>query len=277
MTRTAVRAAIGLALAAACANRAIAGEMPLWEAGVGLGVLSVPDYRGSDQSHSYLLPVPYIVYRGDVLKADRNGARAEFLDLDRVKLELSLNASVPTASNHNDARRGMSDLKSTVEIGPTLDLTLFESGDRHVRVELRLPVRAALTVQSRPKTIGFIASPNLNLDLGDLAGGWNVGLLAGPLFGTHRFHDYFYTVPARDATPERPEYRAGGGYSGTQALAALSRRFSKIWVGAFVRFDTLHGAAFEDSPLVRRDHAVAAGLAVSWILGESDRRVNVED
>ncbi|CAN5409043.1 hypothetical protein BH09PSE6_BH09PSE6_09080 [soil metagenome] len=269
-------AAVLPAALAAAMLPAHAEDRPLWEAGLGVGVLSFPDYRGSDESHAYVLPVPYFVYRGDFIKADRNGARAMFIDQDRFKLDLSLNASLPTDSSHNDARRGMSDLKPTMEIGPNLSFTLLESQRRGMRLDLRLPVRAAVTLESSPKTIGFVATPNLNLDFTDVQG-FNVGLLAGPLYGSRRYHDYFYTVPQSDATSTRPAYRAGGGYSGTQVLASFSRRFPAWWIGGFVRADTLKGAAFEDSPLVRRRHAYSAGLAVSWILGESDRRVSVDD
>jgi hypothetical protein len=50
-----------------------AEELPLWEAGVGVAGLSIPDYRGSDERHGYLLPLPYLVYRGDILRMDRKG------------------------------------------------------------------------------------------------------------------------------------------------------------------------------------------------------------
>ena len=39
--------------------------LPLWEAGIGLGYTRLPDYRGSDEAHGYVLPFPLIVYRGD--------------------------------------------------------------------------------------------------------------------------------------------------------------------------------------------------------------------
>ena len=47
---------------------AIAQEQPLWELGLGVGALRVPHYRGSDQDHGWVLPVPYFVYNGEVLK-----------------------------------------------------------------------------------------------------------------------------------------------------------------------------------------------------------------
>ena len=53
----------------------------------------------------------------------------------------------------------------------------------------------------------------------------------------------------------------------------LSRRYAGYWVGAFVRYDDLDGAVFEDSPLVRTRQALVAGIAVSKIIAESRERV----
>jgi hypothetical protein len=58
-----------------------------------------------------------------------------------------------------------------------------------------------------------------------------------------------------------------------QFLMALSKRYPKFWVGGFARYDTLRGAAFEESPLVTSRHYAAGGIAISWILGESRERV----
>ena len=78
------------ALAAAlllAANPAHA-DAPLWELGLGLGGLSLPHYRGSDQTHHEVLPVPYAVYRGQIFRATREGARAVLLDSQRVDVDL---------------------------------------------------------------------------------------------------------------------------------------------------------------------------------------------
>lgn len=250
---------------------------PLWELGLGVAALQLPDYRGSDQSSAYLLPLPYVVYRGKWLRADRDGARALLLETARVKLDVSVAASVPTRSRDNAARRGMSDLAPAVEVGPNLNIELLQSADRRVHLELRLPLREAIAVQHSPRAIGTTFSPNLNLDIGGVAGGWHVGLLGGPLFADRKYHDYYYGVGGADATPQRPAYRARGGYAGWQALAATSRRFGRTWVGAFVRYDSLRGAVFEASPLVRRDHGVSVGLGVSWVFASSGRRVLADD
>ena len=36
-----------------------AEEKPLWEAGLGIGAMVFPDYRGSDQVNAYPIPLPY--------------------------------------------------------------------------------------------------------------------------------------------------------------------------------------------------------------------------
>ena len=87
----------------------------------------------------------------------------------------------------------------------------------------------------------------------------------------------YYGVDAAYATPQRPAYRARGGYAGWRALTALSRRVGSVWMGAFVRYDSLRGAVFADSPLVRRDHEVTAGIGVSWVFATSSQLVGTDD
>jgi len=57
----------------------------------------------------------------------------------------------------------------------------------------------------------------------------------------------------------------------------LSKRFPSYWVGGFLRYDSLSGAVFGDSPLVKRSNYLAGGIAIAWIIGESSRRVEVTD
>jgi outer membrane scaffolding protein for murein synthesis (MipA/OmpV family) len=266
---------VALLLAGFSAGHACAAEKPLWELGLGMSALSFPDYRGSDESSLYAIPFPYVVYRGTFLKADRNGIRGTFFDSDRIELNVSVGASLPVKSDDNQARQGMPDLQPTVEIGPSLDLHLWRTHDRRATLDLRLPVRTAVTVQDWMHDIGWVFSPRLNLDIVDVGGlaGWNMGLLAGPMVGSERNHDYFYSVAPQYATANRPAFDAKGGYAGSQFLMSVSKRYPKYWLGAFARWDSLKGAAFADSPLVRSENYFAAGVGIAWILGESSTRV----
>lgn len=265
------------ALAALAAGTTRAEEKPLWEVGLGAGFLVFNDYRGAATTHVYPVPVPYFVYRGEFLKSDRDGLRGLFLKQDRVELSLSVNATAPV--RNDSARHGMPDLRSTVEVGPQLNVHLWRSADRRMKLDLRLPVRAALTLQAVPHYVGVFIEPHLALDLAQFQGddGWKLGLLAGPLFADRRYDDYFYTVAPQFATAQRPAYTARGGYAGSEALVSLTRRYPTFWVGAYLRHDWLEGASFENSPLVKRDSYWSAGFGLTWLIRQSDRLVESDD
>src|SRR3989338_5696009 len=95
---------------------ALAEQVPLWEVGAGVAAIDFPEYRGSNVRTSYLLPIPYLVYRGDFLKIDRARVRGQLFHSDKVELDISVNGSVPVSNN--GARQGMPDLDPTFEIGP---------------------------------------------------------------------------------------------------------------------------------------------------------------
>jgi len=261
------RLALGLLLAGTAVGAR--ADEPLWELGLGAGWLRLPHYRGSNESHSWLLPVPYLVYRGKILRADRDGARAVLFDGERVDFDLSVAGSPPTKSQDNRARAGMPDLAPSFEIGPKLNLRLAQG--KGWTVDLRVPVRAVVTLEARARVLGWNVEPLLNAGLE--MGGYNVGLQAGPLWGDRRLHDHLYGVAPAYATAERPAYAARAGYGGWQATAGFSRRFDRLWLGAFVRHDSVARAAFEASPLVKSRHNTALGVAASWVFFRSEARV----
>src|ERR1700675_2344606 len=167
--------AVLLAAAACWTPPSHAKEEPLWEFGLGLGAIAFEDYRGSDTVHAYPVPVPYVVYNGKFLKADRDGVRGTLFNQDRLEINLSFNLTTPV---RNDSERsGMPDLKSTVELGPSFDIHLFRSEDAKFKFDLALPLRAAATIQGSPRVIGWTFTPRLNLDVAGLKalGGWSLG------------------------------------------------------------------------------------------------------
>jgi MipA family protein len=260
-------------------QQAVAEEKPLWEAGLGVAGIVFPDYRGSDELETYPVPLPYIIYRGKFLKADRDGVRGELLNRKYAELSLSVSGSVPVNSDDNEVREGMPDLKPTLELGPSLDLHLWQSAASDIKVDLVLPLRFPITLESSPQFVGWVFAPRLNVDIENVAGavGWEAGFGVGPVFASSKHHDYFYSVPSRFATPQRPEYEADGGYSGMHVLASLSKRYPGYWIGAYVRIDSLHGAAFNDSPLLQQDYSFSGGIGIAWMIGKSERTVEVAE
>lgn len=253
---------------------AAADQQPLWEVGAGVASINFPHYRGSNERQTYVLPMPYVVYRGDFLKVDRQRVRGLLFHSDYAELDVSVNGSVPV--KNNGARQGMPNLDPTLEIGPALNVSLYKSESNQAQLELRLPLRSVLGSDfSHIRGIGWIFQPQLNLDVQNLFDqtGWNMGVAAGPVFTDRRYNQYFYGVDASYARPDRPAYTASGGYAGSQFVAALSRRFPAFWAGGFMKWDMLRGAAFEGSPLVKSKQHVTAGFAISWIFAESSTKV----
>lgn len=254
------------------ARNAQAQELPLWEVGAGFTGLSLPEYRGSDHQAAFLLPMPYLVYRGKLLRVDRKGIYGLLFESDRVRLNMSFDAGAPVRSSGNNARTGMSDLDPTVQMGPSLEVCLVHDCTDDSALQFRLPVRAVYAVKSlRMHGIGLVVNPQLNFDMKNAGrDAWNIGAAIGPLFATESYHDYYYEVAPQFSVPgSRPAYDARGGYSGTLAILSLSRRFERHWFGSFLRYDNLSGAVFEHSPLVRTRHAFMVGFGIAWILDQS--------
>lgn len=257
-------------------ERAEAGKAS-WSLGLGLVAMRLPDYRGSDESSNRVLPFPAFTYRGPRVQASREGIRAELFEGGRFELDVSLNGGLPVRSAGNRAREGMPNLDPTAEIGPSLNAWLWRgeprgAGGYDSELSLRLPLRAAMTVdRDGPHMRGWLFGPRLHWRTHVLPGleGWRVGLSGGPLWGTRRWHNYFYEVAPQYARTERPAYAASGGYAGLQGTLSLSRSFGPWGVFGFVRADSLHDAVFEDSPLVRQRSNVAVGLGLTRVLWRS--------
>ena len=120
-------------------------QLPLWEAGLGGTALLLPDYRGSDEYRWYFLPIPYLVYRGDILKIDREKISGLLFKTNRLQLDMSFNGSTPVDSAKNKARQGMPDLDPTFEMGPSLQVMLAENKTLEYKITLTFPIRAVFS------------------------------------------------------------------------------------------------------------------------------------
>ncbi|CAG4883460.1 conserved exported protein of unknown function [Georgfuchsia toluolica] len=253
-----------------------AKSLPLRELGAGAAVVSFPDYRGSDKQRNYVLPLPYVVYRGEMLQIDREKVRGLLFKTERMELDISVNGSVPVRSNNNPVRQGMPDLDPTLEIGPSLNYLLAQDSQRH-KLALKLPLRAVIASDfHHARSAGVLANPQFDLDV-SITQGWKLGLVAGTLFGDRRYHEYFYSVVPQYARAGRPAYDAPGGYSGAQFIAAASKRFDQFWVGAFIKYDNINHTAFGASPLIERRSNLAAGFGLPWVFTQSVQRVQATE
>ena len=249
-------------------------QKPLWELGFGAAALDGPDYRGADERTTFVVPLPYVVYRGHFLKAEGDGVRGLLHKSDRYEVNISVGGSTPVDS-HADARRGMPDLDPALEIGPSLNVTLAGGEHEATQWQLRLPVRAVFTSDfSSVANRGFVANPNLNFDLRrGIPGGWKLGATIGPLFGDADNNSYYYDVKPKFATTDRRAYDTDGGYAGLRASVSMTNRFGNVWVGSYLRYENVSHATFESSPLVGRDNGVSVGVAFAVIFAKSSTMV----
>ncbi len=230
------------------------------ELGFGVAAARIPHYRGADQSKTYVVPIPYVWYEGDRLKVNREGSQFYLFDNPRFRLNLSAALAPPVNSEDNRARKGMPDLDPVFELGPRAEIVLYQAEDESFRVRLAFPFRQAFaTTFTHTKSIGWVFSPNIQLYLNHQ---WDARLTLGPVWTSEAFHDYFYEVAPAYARAGRPAYNAPGGYSGFRTSLSSGRRHKKLWYGAFVRYDNLSGAVFNDSPLVKRNSSFIAGVAL---------------
>jgi outer membrane scaffolding protein for murein synthesis (MipA/OmpV family) len=254
---------------------------PLWEAGIFGGVLRYPDYRGSDEYTLYALPLPYIVYRGRRVQADRDGVRGIFWRHPDLEFDLSFFGNPPVRGD-NQAREGMDDLDPIVELGPALrwfPLGRLPADSLYLQLAGRRVASLAWEEGPRFSAEGYRGElhliwfrPDLLGD-GRLGGGLNIGCDVSD----SDLNGYFYDVGAGDVRPGRGAYHAGGGYSGVWVGGSLIHELTDtLSLAAYARWENISGAAFDTSPLVETENNLIVGGAIIWTLFKSEARAAPE-
>ena len=255
----------------------------LWEVGVVGGELYLPDYPAAGQKHAKWIAAPYVIYRGKILRADREGARARLVRGRWADIEMSFSGSFATHSQDNAARQGMPDLDYMVEMGPRLSLLLYAWGDpanvtsSAGTLRLYLPARAVFSSDlTNLKSRGFTYSPALYTQVEPFfKPGW-IGLLAvTSRFGNRTYTAYFYDVAPGFAQPDRPAYDARAGYIGSDLFAGVVIPIGKRWrlfTGGQFYYD--EGSANITSPLFKRRSDYSVGLGLSYALFRSTARAH---
>ncbi len=259
-------------LTCALAAQAQEGGLPLWEAGAFAGFASTPAYPGSVDRTSRALVLPFFIYRGDVLRADRGSIGARVLRSTNYEFDVGFAASLPASSNDIAARKGMPDLGTLIEFGPRLNMTLARPSPSS-RVRLELPVRAVIELNSGIRGQGVALEPELVYETRDVGAGWGLSASGGFVFANSKLNNYFYGVAPQFATVDRPAFNAKAGLIATRLNLSTSKDLTPdVRVFAFVRFDSYGGAANRDSPLFLKSSGTSAGLGLAWTLGRSERR-----
>ena len=238
--------------------------LPLWEAGIFGGTAVTPAYPGASERSTRSLALPFLIYRGEVLRADRSGVGARLLNTDRLDFDIGFALSLPARSSDVPARRGMPDLGTLVEFGPRLKIKLAEPTP-HGRLSLELPLRAVIEARGGLRRQGATFEPRLAYRLQDEGGAWHLDASLGAVVGNAAINDYFYGVAPTLATPQRPSYAAKSGLMLTRLGLGGSYLLQRDWRAfAFLRYDNYTGAANHASPLLRQNSGTSAGIGLLW-------------
>ncbi len=274
---TSAKTILTAALIAAAGQLPAAERLPVWEFGLGGGVIRIPDYRGSDEASVYPYPFVMPIYRGRYLQADEEGIKGVLGETSRLRFDFSLDGNVPVTSD-NDARRGMDDLDPVFQIGPMLRYKPWKSQVGQRSLILDLPIRAALSLGSGVDYVGYAITPRVSYrQRVKLPGGswkWSTGLSA--FYGSEGLHDYYYQVDPADVTAWRPAYQAEAGFGGWRLQTNLYRRDPKKLLSFYALYDDVRGANFADSPLVRSNGGFTFGVLVTWFFVQSKDLVEVK-
>ena len=249
---------------------------PKWEVGVFLGVARLPLYRGSADYRVYPLPIPFLIYRGDVVQSDREGLRGILYRSTRMETTVSLSGH-PPVDNEEGPREGMPELLPLLEAGPALKWwPLGRHKDWSLHVQLAGRLTASVDVEDGLATSyeGWRSELSVTYSRYLADPRWRCGTSLSLGAAGVDYHRYFYDVPDAYATEDRPSYDAAAGYSGAGWSVFLSRKLSRtLTAGGYARWDHLRGAVYEESPLIERNDTFMAGLAVIWRFAESSQRV----
>ena len=256
--------------ATAQAAPAAAPGMPLWEIGA-LGVaVSQQAYPGANQQKNGVGVLPYFVYRGKWLRADRDTLGLRAIDTPRIKLDVGFSGALGSNSSDIAVRQGMPDLGTLVEFGPRLRIELSDPAQRsNGRWRLDLPVRGVFDLSDGFKQRGVSFEPRLVFDRRSNYG-LSYSASVSAVVGNQRLNDTFYGVAPAYMNATRPAYQAQSGLVAVRAGVSASYRFNPDWqLFTYARIDSVAGAANRNSPLVQRNTGATVGIGLSYTLARS--------
>lgn len=256
-------------------------KQPLWEVGVGGGMVEVPNYPASGEKNVVALALPYAIYRGDIFRVGgQGGARAVFVEESDFEVDISVSGAFSAESEEGSVREGMPELDYMFEVGPQLIYKIkdfeFDGGGK-ARLNARMQARAVFSTDfGRLDSRGYVFEPTIRYQQrGVFLPDTGFSLAARMTWGTEKLHDYFYEVTPEYVTTIRPAYNAKGGYLGAEISAGLAfpiMQNLRGFLGASVQIN--QGSVNEDSPLYEKDVTYSFGFGFVWRAYKSETKSN---
>lgn len=246
--------------------------LPLWEVGAAAGVVTMPAYPGASDRTARALVLPFLIYRGDILRVERSSIRARLLRSENYEVDLGFSASLPASSNDIAVRSGMPDIGTLIEFGPRVKLTLAQPTPGS-RMRLELPVRSVLELNHGVRSQGLTFEPELVYEIDNFRAGWRLAASGSLVWGDRRLNTYFYGVAPPFTTAARPGYEARAGLIATRLGVSTAKDITpQVRLYGFVRYERYDNSANRASPLFLQSEGASAGIGLTWTLGQSSSR-----
>jgi hypothetical protein len=239
---------------------------PLWTAGLFAVAGHHAVYPGAARRTNSAALLPFITYRGPLLRLESGSAGLRAMRTPRTELDFSASASFGSGGQDTGAREGMPAVGKLAEIGPSLRINLGELREDGQRPPWRLdlPVRLVFDVDRDLRYTGVSFEPRLSLRLADWSG-WTPSVYVGALFGSRGLNDMYYGVDPIYVTPTRPAYTAKAGLVATRLGMSISGRLREdLRLGLHAGMESVRGAANENSPLVGRMVDPSVAITLTW-------------
>lgn len=245
---------------------------PLWEAGVAGFGLSGPAYPGASDNVNRALVLPWIIYRGPVLRADGGTVGARVAKTRDMEFDIGFAGALSARSRDVAVRQGMPDLGYLVEFGPRVRFNLARtSSDSLLRLDV--PLRGVFELKDGLTYRGLAFEPRLGFDKRDIGAGWGFTANASLHFGDQKYNQYLYGVPTQFATATRSAYQAKSGLITPRVQLTVSRKLTDdVRFFGFTRLDFAGSGANSDSPLHLKDRGTSIGVGLVWTLGRSGEK-----
>jgi outer membrane scaffolding protein for murein synthesis (MipA/OmpV family) len=240
----------------------------LWELGA-LGIAaSQQAYPGASEQTRRALVLPFFIYRGEYLRADRDTLGLRAIKNPNFELDVSVAGSLGTSSDDLEAREGMPDLGTLVEFGPRVKWNLGTHPSLG-RARAEVAVRGVYDLSDSLRYRGISLEPRLVLE-NRTRSGWNHSTSIGLLAGNRRLGDTLYGVAPAVATASRPTYAGESGLIAWRLRFSVSKSLTPDWsLFGYARLDSVAGAANRASPLVDQRNGATVGLGLSYTWARS--------
>jgi outer membrane scaffolding protein for murein synthesis (MipA/OmpV family) len=248
-------------------------KKPLYELGAGLITLNIPNYPGAGSNTPRYIPVPLVIYRGDLFRQDEDGSRLRLINSDVFELGMSGGFNFQIDSDENKSRKGMPDTDTLFGIGPGIIVRLLK-GDPLNKLTLGLGLRINLAFGNDfffVKEQGWIIEPNIRYwrkFSKDSAFSLFSGLSMS--YGDKKYNQFFYQVNDRYKTSSRDSYDAKEGVVDIAGSIGGGYDFSdkgSVFLGLFQ--SNLTTAANKSSPLVEEQVNTGIVAGFTWLFFQS--------